>query len=187
MEIIYRKRYSSTTGKGLGHRVVLELVQNLVGNEHTIYVDNFYISPSLFTDLIQLGFKSCGTLNPNRREITHSFQTQKLTKGEIYSERIDDDAMLCLKWKDKREVCMLSTFHDDGVTSKKRGMKHSVDGTEVIKKPKVVKDYNQYMGGVDKSDQLVLYYGFAHRRVKWWERAFFHLMDLCLVNAHIIL
>ena len=61
-----------------------------------------------------------------------------------------------------------------------------MDGTEVIKKPKVVEDYNQYMGGVDKSDQLVLYYGFAHRRVKWWERAFFHLMDLCLVNAHIL-
>ena len=48
-----------------------------------------------------------------------------------------------------------------------------MDGTEVIKKPKVVEDYNQYVGGVDKSDQLVLYYGFAHRRVKWWERAFY--------------
>ena len=61
-----------------------------------------------------------------------------------------------------------------------------MDGTEVIKKPKVVEDYNQYVGGVDKSDQFVLHYGFAHRRVKWWERAFFHLMDLCLVNAHIL-
>ena len=139
-----------------------------------------------FTDLIQLGFKACGTLNPKRRGITHSFKTQKLTKGEIYSERIDDDAMLCLKWKDKREVCMLSTFHDNSVTPKKRRTKHSVDGTEVIKKPNVVEDYNQYMGGVDKSDQLVLYYGFAHRRVKWWERAFFHLMDLCFVNIHIL-
>ena len=51
------KDTSSTTGKGLGHRVVLELVQDLVGNKHTIYIDNFYTSPSLFTDLIQLGFK----------------------------------------------------------------------------------------------------------------------------------
>ena len=111
------KDTSSTSGKGLGHQVVLELVQDLVGNEHTIYVDNFYTSLSLFTDLIQLGFKACGILNPNRHGITHSFQTQKLTKGEIYSERIDDDAMLCLKWKDNQEVCVLSTFHDDSVTS----------------------------------------------------------------------
>ena len=113
--------------------------------------------------MIQLGFKACGALNPNRHGITHSFQTQKLTKGEIYSERIDDDTMLCLKWKDKQEVCVLSTFHDDSVTSKKRQTMHSVDGTEVIKKTKAVEDYNQYMGGVDKSDQFVLYYGFAHR------------------------
>ena len=91
--------------------------------------------------------------------------------------------MMCLKWKNKREVCMLSTFHDDSVTSKKRRTKHSGDG---IKKPKVVEDYNQYMGGIDKSDQLILYNGFAHRRVKWWERVFFHLLDLCLVNAHIL-
>ena len=35
-------------------------------------------------------------------------------------------------------------------------------------------------------DQLVLYYGFAHRSVKWWKRVFFHLLDLSLVNAHIL-
>ena len=63
---------------------------------------------------------------------------------------------MCLKWKDKREVCMLSTFHDDRVTSKKWWTKHSADGTETIKKPKVVEYYSQYMGGVDKSDELRL-------------------------------
>ena len=36
------KDTSSTSGKALGHQVVLELVQDLVGNKHTIYVDNFY-------------------------------------------------------------------------------------------------------------------------------------------------
>ena len=180
------KETNNTVKKGLAHRVVLELLQDLVGNTYEVYVDNFYTSPALFTDLIHLGFKACGTLNNNRRGINQSFKNHKLAKGELYSERTDDDKMMCLKWKDKREVCMLSTFHDDSVTSKKRRTKHSADGTETIKKPKVVEDYNQYMGGVDKSDQLILYYGFAHRRVKWWERAFFHLLDLCLVNAHIL-
>ena len=94
--------------------------------------------------------------------------------------------MMCPKWKDKREVCILSTFQDDSVTSKKRRTKHFADGTETIKKPKVVEDYNQYMGGVNKSDQLNFYYSFTHKKVKCWERAFFHLLDLCLVNAHIL-
>ena len=33
---------------------------------------------------------------------------------------------------------------------------------------------------------MVLYYGFAHKSVKWWKRVFFHVLDLSLVNAHIL-
>ena len=94
--------------------------------------------PALFNDMMQLGFQACETVNPNRRGISQQFKTIKLAKGEIYSKQIDDDAMLCLKWKDKHEVCMLSTFHDESCTSRKRQTKHSVDGTEVMKKPKLV-------------------------------------------------
>ena len=42
------------------------------------------------------------------------------------------------------------------------------------------------MGGVDKSDQLLPYYGFSHRTVKWWRRALFHLIDLAVVNSYIM-
>ena len=33
---------------------------------------------------------------------------------------------------------------------------------------------------------MLLYYGFAHRSVKWWKRVFFHLLDLALVNSYIL-
>ena len=68
-----------------------------------------------------------------------------------------------MKWKDKREVNMLSTIHDDGMIDKKRRTKAGGGGTEVIKKPKVIEDYNQQMNSVDRSDQMVLYYGYGHR------------------------
>jgi len=42
------------------------------------------------------------------------------------------------------------------------------------------------MGGVDKGDQLMSYYGFSHRTVKWWRRAFFHLFENAIVNAYIL-
>ena len=35
-------------------------------------------------------------------------------------------------------------------------------------------------------DQLLMYYGFSHRSVKWSKRVSFHLLDLSLVNSHII-
>eukprot|EP00731_Ephydatia_muelleri_P006034 Em0003g282a len=41
-------------------------------------------------------------------------------------------------------------------------------GVEFIQKPQMIDEYNKHMGGVDLSDQLVLYYGYSHRQIKWW-------------------
>ena len=85
--------------------------------------------------------------------------------GGIYSEEICDGKILCLKWKDKRVVNMLSTFHTDEIIDKRRRTRAAGSGIEVIKKPKMIDEYNTYMGGVDRSDQMVLYYGYSHRLV----------------------
>ena len=37
------------------------------------------------------------------------------------------------------------------------------EGVETVQKLVMIDDYNLHMGGVDKSDQLVLYYGYSHR------------------------
>ena len=50
----------------------------------------------------------------------------------------------------------------------------------------MIERYNMYMGGVDKADQLLSYYGFAQRTVKWWRHAFFHLFGNAVVNAYIL-
>ena len=73
---------------------------------------------------------------------------------EIYSEKMSE-GMHCLKWKDKREVCMLSTLHDNSVIEKRRRGRETTDGTEVIKKPRVIEDYNNFMGWVDLSNQTM--------------------------------
>ena len=45
---------------------------------------------------------------------------------------------------------------------------------------------NRFMGGVDKSDQLLMYYTFHHTTVKWWKRAALHLLNLACENAYIV-
>ena len=62
-----------------------------------------------------------------------------------------DDSILSLKWKDKRDVLMLSTYHDQSMVTKSRRSRRVDGGVEDIQKPKVVYDYNQHMDGVDKS------------------------------------
>ena len=180
------KESGADTHKGLAHHVVVSLVEELSHKGYNVFCDNYYTSPALFCDLLQRGFGACGTVRLNRRGLSTEFKTRKLAKGEVYAERISDDSILCLRWKDKRDVSLLSTFHDDTFIEKRRRTRQAADGTEVVKKPNVVEAYNQSMGGVDKADQLVLYYRYAHRSTKWWKRVFFHMLDLTLVNAHIL-
>ena len=42
------------------------------------------------------------------------------------------------------------------------------------------------MGGVDRGDQPLTYYGYPHRTAKWWRRAFFYLFDAAIVNSYIM-
>jgi len=48
-----------------------------------------------------------------------------------------------------------------------------------------VLDYNKYKTDVDRSDQMLSYYSFERKTIKWWKKLFFHLFDLAIVNAHI--
>ncbi len=53
-------------GKGLGHRVVMSLVQPLINLGHHVYCDNFFTSPALFDDLSEHQTGACGTIRSNR-------------------------------------------------------------------------------------------------------------------------
>jgi hypothetical protein len=49
-----------------------------------------------------------------------------------------------------------------------------------------VLDYNKYKTGVDRSDQMLSYYSFERKTIKWWKKLFFHLFDLAIVHTHIL-
>ena len=53
-------------------------------------------------------------------------------------------------------------------------------------KPEAIHNYNKYMLGVDKLDQLMSYYSFLHKSVKWWRKVFFWMVEMCVVNSYII-
>ena len=53
-------------------------------------------------------------------------------------------------------------------------------------KPNVIQQYNRYMLGVDKLDQMMCYYSFIHKSTKWWRKVFFWILELTVVNSYII-
>jgi hypothetical protein len=91
------------------------------------------------------------------------------------------DYRLAIKWRDVQDVYLQSTAHDDQMVETPASR-----GSHQKKKPSAVVDYNKYEIGVDKSDQMLSYYSFERKSVKWWKKLFFHLFDLACVNAHIL-
>lgn len=53
-------------------------------------------------------------------------------------------------------------------------------------KAATVLDYSKCKSVVDRSDQMLSYYLFERKMIKWWKKHFFHLFDLAVVNAHIL-
>ena len=160
---------------------MLNLLEGLENRGHHVYTDNYYTSPALFQDLVSKGFGACGTVRVDRRGVPAEMR-KSLARGEVVTAKTGP--LLALKWMDKRAVTMLSSIHDDTLVAKQRRSRAAQGGTEEVRKPKMVEEYNQYMGGVAKADQLLSYYGFPHRTVKWCRRAFFHLLDLAVVQSY---
>ena len=169
---------------GMTAAVVLRLVEPICGLGHHIYMDNLYTSPALFTALQSHGFGACGTLRLNRRGIPPEAKGT-LRKGATRVIRIEEGIKV-VQWHDKRVVSLLSTLHDDSPVAVERRSRRAVGGREVVEKPEAIVEYNKYMGGVDRGDQLLTYYGYPHRTVKWWRRAFFFLFDAAVVNSYIM-
>ena len=57
---------------------------------------------------------------------------------------------------------------------------------EAVTHPKMLTDYNKYMGGVDRRDQMLVYYSIGRKTIKGYRRIFWGIIDLALVNAYVL-
>lgn len=161
---------------GISGSIVMTLMKPYLGKGHNLYVDNWYTSPKLFSELHENKTGGCGTVKSNRSGMP---KFNNLAKGEV--EELHEGSLLAIKWHDKRDVHMLTTINKDGVgpTKKKDPLTNAT-----IEKPLAVLDYNANMGGVDKSDMQIHFVDCARKTMKWYKKLFFHLLDMSLLNSY---
>jgi len=84
---------------------------------------------------------------------------------------------MVLKWKDRRDVLMLSTKHDNSMISFNRRR-------TTIEKPRVVADYNKGKGYIDMTDQMGSYHTCLRKSIKWYRKLIFDIIcNTSIVNA----
>ncbi|XP_068117048.1 piggyBac transposable element-derived protein 4-like [Hyperolius riggenbachi] len=164
---------------GLATSSVLTLLEPLLNQGYCVTTDNFYTSPELIEVLLHNRTDCYGTVRPNRRDMPTSFGAKKLKPGDIVAWQ--KGKILALRWRDKKDVCLMSTVHNTATVTV-----HTRGGKEVVK-PQLVLDYNNTMGGVDKSDQETTFYpAMRKQQKKYYKKIFRHLLEQCLWNSYVL-
>ncbi|KAJ8875293.1 hypothetical protein PR048_023188 [Dryococelus australis] len=118
----------------------------------------------------------------NRKHMPKELPKEKLKVGEAvaYSSSINITSM---KWKDKREVRMLSTKHTLDFTE--TGKVHRKMQTKIMKSTAVL-DYNIKIRGVDVGDQILSKFLVMRRYSKAYKKIFFYVVDMMLLNSYVL-
>jgi hypothetical protein len=169
-----------------------------------IYMDNYFTSVPLFTELRACNFGAVGTTRPHKEfpdELT-KIKTQYTTKLEwntLLATVVQD--VLCLAWQDNNIVLALSNIHTVDRTEdfrekvRRRPAKTSTNGrivrhifanesTKSLSIPCFIDDYNQYMGGVDLANQFREEYETHRSTLRTWWPLFYWLIDVACINAY---
>lgn len=135
---------------------------SFLDNGHVLFVDNYFTSYDLARKLWARKTHLVGTLRRNRKDNPRELLNQRMKQGD-YAAASDGEGVLVLRFFDKREVVILTTFHN---TKKQLHLSQRTRQPRLL--PKAFIDYDFCKCGVDKSDQMASYHS-ALRKTKRWE------------------
>ncbi|KAG1934083.1 piggyBac transposable element-derived protein 4-like isoform X2 [Pimephales promelas] len=187
---VYTDENIFPTGRGLSYDAVMSLLdKKVLGSGYHVYMDDFYTSPKLLTDLFAMKFGACGTYRDYRKDFPQSSSnslTKKSSRGSI--RWIRDGPLVYVKWMDKQVVSVCSTIHAayTGDCVQRKVKAQDMRRTKSFPCPAPVTAYNLHMTVVDPSDQLLQYYTVQPKTMKWYRKVFLHFLDVAATNAFIL-
>ena len=183
---------------GLTQRICEELTRGLRSEGRTLYIDNFYTSYPLARFMLAEKTHVVGTVRPSRAKLPKEVLKKKLQRGEMVAQE-ESHGILVLKWRDTRDVHVLSTKHgpdmEEAYTSRRRPLlaanapstSNTTSSARSKLKPKAVIEYNKGKAGIDLSDQIGAYASVLRKGIKWYRKlAFELLLGVAVVNAYFI-
>ncbi|XP_071152156.1 piggyBac transposable element-derived protein 4-like [Mytilus edulis] len=157
-----------------GTNVVIKLLQSadLLNKWYHVFTDNFFSSLNLARALLVQRTHLTGTLRKNR-PMPNMIKNANPDPGQTTYAR-QGNILLC-SFRDqnrRKQVKLVSTFY-----SAIRAMNA---------KPLIVNAYNNFMGGVDLSDQMMAFYNDHRKQTKVWKKIILHMFHRILLNSYIL-
>ena len=183
---VYTGKSNNGESGGATKDIVMNLLEPLLGKGHIVYMDNYYTSPELVAELKLAHTGATGTVRANRRKLPPSIKTvsNSLKRGEA-AKYWSTDHMTAFAWHDVKRVHVLSSVDNIGTTRTQIRSGKEPTGFRNVEKPSSIVDYNKFMGGVDRFDQLASYNNYPHRSYKWYQVIYHFCIEAALVNGFI--
>ena len=182
-----------------GNRV-LSLVQSLPKDENfDLYMDNYFTSIPLLTELAKIGIQSMGTIRLNNapgfskmcmpdRELK-SLGNRSFVEYWVTFDTCEAPGIRIVRWDDNNVFNLASTFGSGyptvGIVRWHRDKTKKSHKTQ-YNMPGSIGQYNKSMGGIDKMDMLIALHPCKFKVRRWPMKIFFHLLDLTVVNAWLL-
>ena len=155
--------------------IALKLMELYLEKGYYVFTDNYYNSVSLTEFLSSKEAYITGTLRKDRKRNPQKIISTKLKKCQMVWKSKGD--MTVAKWKDKRDVLMISNAHIPKMTT----VTNRTDNEK--QKLNMVKDYNNSMSDIDRSDQMLSYHSDLRNTLRWYKKAGVHIFHMFLTNA----
>ena len=175
-----------TTQKAVANAILKSGIDNDTNGCRYLMMDNRYTPPQLFALMLtNWNIRGVGTCRANRRgfaskELVLDKNAPRGSFVRLVDKRL---GMVICRWKDSRILQTVSTIMLKGTEKIQRRKGSKI--IEVIV-PKDIKQYQNYMGGVDRGDQhRVMGAGFANvaHFKKWYKKAYLGLADFSMLQA----
>jgi hypothetical protein len=208
-----KDKFDNTSGKRINNHsvkgvpdtvsVVTQLAKDTLDlrskTPNAIVMDNYFTWPKVMLALREIGVGAFGTARARKGWPPSQMKKVESEMFNTCHYLTDTYGARVFKWRDNGSVYFVSTVHASLETVEK-GRKRprstlntaahikEVWGEDYVKSleiPTFIDDYNQFMGAVDRSDQMMATFAIKHRCYRNWSPLFKHLLDMIRANSWI--